>query len=189
MNCLKENDLVLMVETGHFASLWEKMANKIGIKTEILQTDWRRGVDPNLIEERLLQDKENKIKAVCIVHNETSTGSTSNIREVREVLDHLNHDALLMVDTISGLASMNYEHDYWGVEVTISGSQKGLMLPPGLSFNAISKKALSFIKLFSKFYYKGIDFEKDKTSQILDTSIVTQRKFWDKNIQSICYYN
>jgi len=146
VNCLKENDLVLMVETGHFASLWEKMANKIGIKTEILQTDWRRGVDPNLIEERLLQDKENKIKAVCIVHNETSTGSTSNIREVREVLDHLNHDALLMVDTISGLASMNYEHDTWGVDVTISGSQKGLMLPPGLSFNAISKKALSISK-------------------------------------------
>ena len=146
VNCLKENDLVLMVETGHFASLWEKMANKIGIKTEILQTDWRRGVDPNLIEERLLQDKENKIKAVCIVHNETSTGSTSNIREVREVLDHLNHDALLMVDTISGLASMNYEHDNWGVDVTISGSQKGLMLPPGLSFNAISKKALSIAK-------------------------------------------
>ena len=146
VNCLKENDLVLMVETGHFASLWEKMANKIGIKTEILQTDWRRGVDPNLIEERLLQDKENKIKAVCVVHNETSTGSTSNIREVREVLDHLNHDALLMVDTISGLASMNYEHDNWGVDVTISGSQKGLMLPPGLSFNAISKKALSISK-------------------------------------------
>ena len=146
VNCLKENDLVLMVETGHFASLWEKMANKIGIKTEILQTDWRRGVNPNLIEERLLQDKENKIKAVCIVHNETSTGSTSNIREVREVLDHLNHDALLMVDTISGLASMNYEHDNWGVDVTISGSQKGLMLPPGLSFNAISKKALSIAK-------------------------------------------
>ena len=146
VNCLKENDLVLMVETGHFASLWEKMANKIGIKTEILQTDWRRGVDPNLIEERLLQDKENKIKAICIVHNETSTGSTSNIREVREVLDHLNHDALLMVDTISGLASMNYEHDTWGVDVTISGSQKGLMLPPGLSFNAISKKALSISK-------------------------------------------
>ena len=146
VNCLKENDLVLMVETGHFASLWEKMANKIGIKTEILQTDWRRGVDPNLIEERLLQDKENKIKAVCIVHNETSTGSTSNIREVREVLDHLNHDALLMVDTISGLASMEYKHDEWGIDVSVSGSQKGLMLPPGLSFNAISEKAIKISK-------------------------------------------
>ena len=146
VNCLKENDLVLMVETGHFASLWEKMANKIGLKTEILQTDWRRGANPNLIEERLLLDKENKIKAVCVVHNETSTGSTSNIREIREVLDNLNHDALLMVDTISGLASMNYEHDTWGVDITISGSQKGLMLPPGLSFNAISEKAISISK-------------------------------------------
>ena len=146
VNCLKENDLVLMVETGHFASLWEKMANKIGLKTEILQTDWRRGANPNLIEERLLLDKENKIKAVCVVHNETSTGSTSNIREIREVLDNLNHDALLMVDTISGLASMNYEHDAWGVDITISGSQKGLMLPPGLSFNAISEKAISISK-------------------------------------------
>ena len=146
VNCLKEDDLVLMVETGHFASLWEKMANKIGLKTEILQTDWRRGANPNLIEERLLLDKENKIKAVCVVHNETSTGSTSNIREIREVLDNLNHDALLMVDTISGLASMNYEHDTWGVDITISGSQKGLMLPPGLSFNAISEKAISISK-------------------------------------------
>ena len=146
VNCLKENDLVLMVETGHFASLWEKMANKIGLKTEILQTDWRRGANPNLIEERLLLDKENKIKAVCVVHNETSTGSTSNIREIREVLDNLNHDALLIVDTISGLASINYEHDAWGVDITISGSQKGLMLPPGLSFNAISEKAISISK-------------------------------------------
>ena len=146
VNCLKENDLVLMVETGHFASLWKKMANKIGLKTEILQTDWRRGANPNLIEERLLLDKENKIKAVCVVHNETSTGSTSNIREIREVLDNLNHDALLIVDTISGLASMNYEHDTWGVDITISGSQKGLMLPPGLSFNAISEKAISISK-------------------------------------------
>ena len=146
VNCLKEDDLVLMVETGHFASLWKKMANKIGLKTEILQTDWRRGANPNLIEERLLLDKENKIKAVCVVHNETSTGSTSNIREIREVLDNLNHDALLMVDTISGLASMNYEHDTWGVDITISGSQKGLMLPPGLSFNAISEKAISISK-------------------------------------------
>ena len=146
VNCLKEDDLVLMVETGHFASLWKKMANKIGLKTEILQTDWRRGANPNLIEERLLLDKENKIKAVCVVHNETSTGSTSNIREIREVLDNLNHDALLIVDTISGLASINYEHDAWGVDITISGSQKGLMLPPGLSFNAISEKAISISK-------------------------------------------
>ena len=143
VNCIKENDLVLMVETGHFASLWQKMANKIGIKTEILATDWRRGIDPSRIEDRLKQDKENHIRAVCVVHNETSTGCSSNIKEIREVMNNLDHDALLMVDTISGLASMNYEHDNWGVDVTISGSQKGLMLPPGISFNAISEKALN----------------------------------------------
>ena len=146
VNCIKENDLVLMVETGHFASLWQKMANKIGIKTEILATDWRRGIDPSRIEDRLKQDKENHIRAVCVVHNETSTGCSSNIREIREVMNNLDHDALLMVDTISGLASMNYEHDNWGVDVTISGSQKGLMLPPGISFNAISEKALNISK-------------------------------------------
>ena len=146
VNCIKENDLVLMVETGHFASLWQKMANKIGIKTEILATDWRRGIDPSRIEDRLKQDKENHIRAVCVVHNETSTGCSSNIIEIREVMNNLDHDALLMVDTISGLASMNYEHDNWGVDVTISGSQKGLMLPPGISFNAISEKALNISK-------------------------------------------
>ena len=146
VNCIKENDLVLMVETGHFASLWQKMANKIGIKTEILATDWRKGIDPSRIEDRLKQDKENHIRAVCVVHNETSTGCSSNIREIREVMNNLDHDALLMVDTISGLASMNYEHDNWGVDVTISGSQKGLMLPPGISFNAISEKALNISK-------------------------------------------
>ena len=146
VNCIKENDLVLMVETGHFASLWQKMANKIGINTEILKTDWRRGIDPSLIEDRLKKDKENHIKAICVVHNETSTGCTSNIKEIREVMNNLNHDALLMVDSISGLASINYEHDNWGVDVTISGSQKGLMLPPGLSFNSISEKALSISK-------------------------------------------
>jgi len=146
VNCIKENDLVLMVETGHFASLWQKMANKIGIKTEILATDWRRGIDPSRIEDRLKQDKENHIRAVCVVHNETSTGCSSNIIEIREVMNSLDHDALLMVDTISGLASMNYEHDNWGVDVTISGSQKGLMLPPGISFNAISEKALNISK-------------------------------------------
>ena len=146
VNCINENDLVLMVETGHFASLWQKMANKLGIKVEILETDWRRGIDPSIIEKRLKQDKENDIKAVCIVHNETSTGSTSNIKEIREVINNLNHDALLMADTISGLASINYEHDKWEVDVTITGSQKGLMLPPGLSFNAISEKALMISK-------------------------------------------
>ncbi len=142
VNTLNEGDLVLMVETGHFASLWNKMALKLGIKTEFLETDWRRGVEPDKLFDRLKKDSDKKIKAVCVVHNETSTGSTSQIKEVREVLDSLNHEALLMVDSISGLASMEYKHDEWGVDVTVSGSQKGLMLPPGLSFNAISDKAI-----------------------------------------------
>jgi alanine-glyoxylate transaminase/serine-glyoxylate transaminase/serine-pyruvate transaminase len=130
-----------MVETGYFASLWNKMALKLGIKTEFLETDWRRGVEPEKLLDRLKKDTENKIKAVCVVHNETSTGSTSRINEVRKAINSANHEALLMVDTISGLASMEYKHDEWGVDVTVSGSQKGLMLPPGLSFNAVSEKA------------------------------------------------
>lgn len=142
VNTLNENDLVLMVETGHFASLWNKMAQKLGIKTEFLKTDWQRGAIPEKIYERLKKDPEKQIKAVCVVHNETSTGSTSRIKEVRDAINSANHDALLMVDTISGLASMEYKHDEWGVDITVSGSQKGLMLPPGLSFNAISEKAI-----------------------------------------------
>ena len=142
VNTLNENDLALMVETGHFASLWNKMAQKLGIKTEFLKTDWQRGAIPENIYERLKKDPEKQIKAVCVVHNETSTGSTSRIKEVREAINSANHDALLMVDTISGLGSLEYKHDEWGVDVTVSGSQKGLMLPPGLSFNAISEKAI-----------------------------------------------
>lgn len=142
VNTLNENDLALMVETGHFASLWNKMAQKLGIKTEFLKTDWQRGAMPEKIYERLKKDSEKQIKAVCVVHNETSTGSTSRIKEVRDAINSANHDALLMVDTISGLASMEYKHDEWGVDITVSGSQKGLMLPPGLSFNAISEKAI-----------------------------------------------
>ena len=142
VNTLNENDLALMVETGHFASLWNKMAQKLGIKTEFLKTDWQRGAIPEKIYERLKKDSEKQIKAVCVVHNETSTGSTSRIKEVRDAINSANHDALLMVDTISGLASMEYKHDEWGVDITVSGSQKGLMLPPGLSFNAISEKAI-----------------------------------------------
>ncbi len=142
VNILNEDDLVLMVETGHFASLWNKMALKLGIQTEFLETDWRRGVEPEKLFERLKKDTDRKIKAVCVVHNETSTGSTSRIKEVRNALNSANHDALLMVDTISGLASMEYKHDEWDVDVTVSCSQKGLMLPPGLSFNAVSEKAI-----------------------------------------------
>ena len=146
VNTINEGDLVLMVETGHFAILWKKMADKLGINTEFLETDWRRGVEPEKLLDRLKKDAEGKIKAVCVVHNETSTGSTSRIKEVRNVMNLANHEALLMVDTISGLASMDYKHDDWGVDVTISGSQKGLMLPPGLSFNAISEKAILISK-------------------------------------------
>ena len=142
VNTINEDDLVLMVETGHFASLWNKMAHRLGIKTEFLKTDWQRGAMPEKIYERLKKDTEKQIKAVCVVHNETSTGSTSRIKEVRDAINSANHDALLMVDTISGLASMEYKHDEWNVDVTVSGSQKGLMLPPGLSFNAVSEKAI-----------------------------------------------
>ena len=146
VNTLNDGDNVLMVETGHFASLWNNMAQKLGLKVELLKTDWRQGLDPNEIEKKLKLDVDKKIKAVCIVHNETSTGCTSDVKAVREILDNLNHDALLMVDTISGLASIDFEHDEWGVDITISGSQKGLMLPPGLSFNAISEKAINASK-------------------------------------------
>ncbi|XDZ69130.1 alanine--glyoxylate aminotransferase family protein [Alphaproteobacteria bacterium LSUCC0226] len=143
VNTLQEGDLVLMVETGHFASLWHKMASRLGLETEFLATDWRRGVDPQQIEDRLRADPENKIKAVCVVHNETSTGSTSRVNEVRLAMNNAGHDALLLADTISSLASIDFRHDEWGVDVTVAGSQKGLMLPPGLSFNAVSQKALA----------------------------------------------
>ncbi|MDC1001393.1 aminotransferase class V-fold PLP-dependent enzyme [Alphaproteobacteria bacterium] len=143
VNTLQEGDLVLMVETGHFASLWHKMASRLGLETEFLATDWRRGVDPQQVEDRLRDDSENKIKAVCIVHNETSTGSTSRVNEVRLAMNNAGHDALLLADTISSLGSIDFRHDEWGVDVTVAGSQKGLMLPPGLSFNAVSEKALA----------------------------------------------
>ena len=143
VNTLQEGDLVLMIETGHFASLWNKMASRLGLETEFLATDWRRGVDPQQVEDRLRTDTENKIKAVCIVHNETSTGSTSRVNEVRLAMNNAGHDALLLADTISSLGSIDFRHDEWGVDVTVAGSQKGLMLPPGLSFNAVSEKALA----------------------------------------------
>lgn len=143
VNTLQEGDLVLMVETGHFASLWHKMASRLGLETEFLATDWRRGVNPQQVEDRLRADTENKIKAVCIVHNETSTGSTSRVNEVRLAMNNAGHDALLLTDTISSLGSIDFRHDEWGVDVTVAGSQKGLMLPPGLSFNAVSEKALA----------------------------------------------
>ena len=150
VNTLSPGDHVLMYETGHFATLWKKMADKLGIKTEFLGKPgidgWRKGVDAKMIEERLKQDTAHQIKAVCVVHNETSTGVTSNIAAVRKAMDAAKHPALLMVDTISGLASADYCHDAWGVDVTVSGSQKGLMLPPGLGFNALSPKAIEASK-------------------------------------------
>jgi len=142
VNVLSPNDRVLMFETGHFATLWKGLAEKLGIKPEFIEGDWRGGADPDQIEAVLAEDTNHEIKAVCVVHNETSTGSVSPIAAVRKAIDNANHPALLMVDTISGLASVDYRHDEWGVDVTVSGSQKGLMLPPGLSFNAASEKAL-----------------------------------------------
>jgi alanine-glyoxylate transaminase/serine-glyoxylate transaminase/serine-pyruvate transaminase len=143
VNALSPGDRVLMVETGHFAALWQKMAQRLGLAPEFIVSDWRSGADPEAIERRLRADAQHQIKAVCVVHNETSTGVTSRIAEVRRAIDAAGHPALFMVDTISSLGSIDYRHDEWGVDVTVGGSQKGLMLPPGLSFNAVSKKALA----------------------------------------------
>ncbi|ALM53590.1 pyridoxal-phosphate-dependent aminotransferase family protein [Halomonas huangheensis] len=146
INTLSPGDSVLMYETGHFATLWQKMARRLGLEPEFIglpgDEGWRHGVQAEMIEARLREDSEQRIKAVCVVHNETSTGVTSDIAAVRRAIDATGHPALLMVDTISGLASADYRHDEWGVDVTISGSQKGLMLPPGISFNALSDKAI-----------------------------------------------
>ncbi len=145
-NVLSTGDHVLMYETGHFAFLWNKLANQLGLKSEVISLPglegWRNGVQADLIEQRLKADTGHSIKAVCVVHNETSTGVTSDIAAVRRAIDAAKHPALLLVDTISGLASADYRHDEWGVDVTISGSQKGLMLPPGISFNALSPRAI-----------------------------------------------
>jgi alanine-glyoxylate transaminase/serine-glyoxylate transaminase/serine-pyruvate transaminase len=146
VNTLSPGDRVLMVETGHFATLWQKMAARLGLDVEFLPGDWRHGADPEAIEKRLRADAEKRIKAVCVVHNETSTGVTSRIGEARRAIDAAGHPALFMVDTISSLASIDYRHDEWGVDVTVAGSQKGLMLPPGLSFNCVSAKALAAAK-------------------------------------------
>jgi len=150
VNTLSPGDTVLMYETGHFATLWKKMAEALGLKPEFIASagieGWRQGVQADRIEARLRQDSGHLIKAVCVVHNETSTGVTSDIAAVRRAIDAAGHPALLLVDTISGLASADYRHDEWGVDVTVSGSQKGLMLPPGISFNAVSPKAVAASK-------------------------------------------
>jgi alanine-glyoxylate transaminase / serine-glyoxylate transaminase / serine-pyruvate transaminase len=146
VNTLSAGDRILMVETGQFATLWKKMAEKLGLKPEFIETDWRTGADPKAIEAKLRDDKAKEIKAVCVLHNETATGCLSPIQEIRNAIDAAGHPALLMVDTISSLASTDYRHDEWGVDVTVGGAQKGLMLPPGMSFNAVSDKALSAAK-------------------------------------------
>ncbi len=143
VNTLSPGDRVLMYETGHFATLWKTIAAKLGLVPEFLASDWRRGADAAQIEARLGADAAHAIKAVCVVHNETSTGCVSDVAAVRAAIDAAKHPALLMVDTISSLASIDYRHDEWGVDVTVGGSQKGLMLPPGLAFNAVSEKALA----------------------------------------------
>jgi len=146
VNTLSPGDPVLMCETGHFASLWKRMAERLGLAVEFIPGDWRHGVDAAAIEARLAADRERRIRAVCVVHNETSTGVTSRIDEVRRAIDRAGHPALLMVDAISSLGSIDYRHDEWGADVTVAGSQKGLMLPPGISFNAVSAKALEAAK-------------------------------------------
>ncbi len=145
-NTLSPGDKVLMCETGNFAMMWQKLARKLGLEPEVIDTDWRVGADVDAIRDHLAKDKAHAIKAVCVVHNETSTGCVSEIAKVRGAIDETNHPALFMVDTISSLASIEYRHDDWGVDVTVGGSQKGLMLPPGLSFNAISDKAIEASK-------------------------------------------
>ena len=146
VNTLSPGDRVLMAETGQFAALWQKLATRLGLVVDFIPGDWRHGVDPALVEAKLAEDKTHAIKAVCVVHNETSTGVTSRIPLVRKAIDRASHPALLMVDTISSLGSIDYRHDEWGVDVTVAGSQKGLMLPPGLSFNAVGDKALAASK-------------------------------------------
>jgi alanine-glyoxylate transaminase/serine-glyoxylate transaminase/serine-pyruvate transaminase len=146
LNTLSPGDRVLMCNTGHFATLWRNMAKRLGLEPEFIDTDWRIGADPKLIEAHLRKDAQHKIKAVCVLHNETSTGCLSPIEETRQAIDAAKHPALFLVDTISSLASTEYRHDEWGVDVSIGGAQKGLMLPPGMSFNAIGPKALAASK-------------------------------------------
>ena len=143
VNTLSPGDRVLMVETGHFATLWKQIAEKLSLEVDWIPGDWRQGVDPEVVEARLSEDRTHAIKAVCVVHNETSTGVASRIPEVRRAIDNAQHPALFMVDTISSLGSIDYRHDEWSVDVTVGASQKGLMLPPGLSFNAVSEKAVA----------------------------------------------
>ncbi len=166
LNTLSPGDKVLMFETGHFATLWYNMAKKFGLEVDFVPTNWRHGVDPQIVEQKLAEDKEHRIKSVNIVHNETSTGVTSRIAEIRKAIDGANHPALFMVDTISSLGSMDYRHQEWKVDVTVGCSQKGLMLPPGLGFNAISDKALEASKTnsFTRHFWDWNDMLKANES-------------------------
>jgi alanine-glyoxylate transaminase/serine-glyoxylate transaminase/serine-pyruvate transaminase len=146
VNTLSPGDKVLMFETGQFATLWKNMAIRLGLEVDFVPGDWRHGVDPAMVEMKLAEDRERRIKSVMVVHNETSTGVTSRVAEIRKAIDRAGHPALFMVDTISSLGSIDYHHDEWGVDVTVGCSQKGLMLPPGLGFNAVSAKALAASK-------------------------------------------
>jgi alanine-glyoxylate transaminase/serine-glyoxylate transaminase/serine-pyruvate transaminase len=145
-NTLNPGDKVLMYETGQFATLWNQMAQRLGLKTDFIASDWRTGVDPQKIAEKLAADKNHEIKAVCVVHHETSGGLLSDLPAIRKAIDDNNHPALFLVDTVSGLGSADLRHDEWGIDVTVAGSQKGLMLPPGLAFNSISQKAVDASK-------------------------------------------
>ncbi len=145
-NTLSPGDRVLMVETGQFAVLWKQMVDRLGLRAEVIQTDWRIGADSQEIEDHLRKDKAKAIKAVCVVHNETSTGCRTRLDDVRRAIDAAKHPALLMTDSISGLAAADLRHDEWGIDVTVAGSQKGLMMPPGLSFTAVSEKAIEASK-------------------------------------------
>jgi alanine-glyoxylate transaminase/serine-glyoxylate transaminase/serine-pyruvate transaminase len=146
VNTLSPGDRILMFETGHFATLWRNKAVRLGLNVEFVPGDWRSGVDPSVVEEKLAADKAHQIKSVMVVHNETSTGATSRVDKIRKAMDRAQHPALFMVDTISSLASIDYRHEAWGVDVTVGCSQKGLMLPPGLGFNAVSEKAMTASK-------------------------------------------
>ena len=145
-NTLNEGDKVLMFETGHFATEWCQAAQRYKLNVDFVPSEWRTGADPKVVEQKLLADKNHEIKAVLVTHNETSTGIASRVEEIRKAIDATKHPALFMVDTISSLGSFNYEHQKWKVDVSVGGSQKGLMLPPGLSFNVVSNKALEAYK-------------------------------------------
>lgn len=155
VNVLSPGDKVLMFETGHFATLWRNMAVRLGLEVDFVPGDWRHGVDPAVVGAKLAGDSQHRIKSVMVVHNETSTGVTSRIPEIRKAIDGAGHPALFMVDTISSLGSVDYRHDEWGVDVTVGCSQKGLMLPPGIGFNAVSAKAIAASKnaRFAKSYW------------------------------------